>query len=55
MIGAGAALGVGGEVSVARNGSGGSISGGPRAGVGAYAGYGGKVSGTATTPQIGFQ
>jgi hypothetical protein len=29
------------------------ISGGPRAGVGAYAGYGGKVTATAATPQLG--
>ncbi len=53
VVGGGAALGGGGEVSVATNGSGGSISGGPRAGVGAYAGYGGKVTATAATPQLG--
>lgn len=53
VVGGGAALGAGGEGSIATDGSGGSVSGGPRAGVGAYAGYGGKVSGTAATPQIG--
>ncbi len=53
VVGGGAALGGGGEVSVATNGSGGSISGGPRAGVGAYAGYGGRVTATAATPQLG--
>ena len=53
VVGGGAALGAGGEASVATNGSGGSVSGGPEAGVGAYAGYGGKVSATAATPQLG--
>jgi hypothetical protein len=53
VVQGGAALGGGGEVSVATDGSGGSVSGGERAGVGAYAGYGGKVTGTAATPQLG--
>ncbi|MBB4099966.1 RHS repeat-associated core domain-containing protein [Sphingomonas kyeonggiensis] len=53
VVAAGAAFGGGGEVSVGTNGSGGSLSGGPDAGVGAYAGYGGKVTATAATPQLG--
>jgi RHS repeat-associated protein len=50
---AGAALGRGGEAIVATVGDGGSISGGPRAGVGGYGGYGGRVATTVATPPLG--
>jgi RHS repeat-associated protein len=53
VVGAGAAYGGGAEGSISVTGSGASISGGPRAGVGVYAGYGGKVTATAATPQLG--
>ena len=53
VVGAGAALLEGGELSVGTNGSGGSVSGGPDAGVGASVGYGGKITATAATPQLG--
>jgi hypothetical protein len=50
----GVAVGAGGEASVTvAGGNGGSISGGERAGMGAYAAYGGQWTGTAATPLIG--
>lgn len=53
VAGAGLALGVGGEASVSTRGGGGSVSGGSRAGAGFYGAYGGKVSATTATPQLG--
>jgi hypothetical protein len=53
IVAAGAAFVEGAEASVSTDGNGGTLSGGPDAGVGGYAGYGGRVTATAATPQLG--